>query len=366
MKLGIDVSTYLEELEHGARYFKDGIEIDPLDVFRDNGVEWVRIRLWNNPFSNEGKPYLAGNCDINHFIKLSKLVMSKGYKILLDFHYSDFWADPGKQFPPKAWKGYDICAMESAVYEYTYHSISMALNEGINIGMVQIGNEITNGFLWPLGKLENEDGTRGNYNNFTTLLKAGIRATRELLPNCKIILHLERSNDRAVYQEFFNKMQEYDVDYDIIGASYYPYWHGSIDELMRNFDECKRFGKEIMIMELGYGFTLKGYNVEGKEARLVIDSERIGNDALVKKYPINEQGQAKFIKDVLDNSKAHGVSAVFYWEPLWIPGDGICWASVEGQEYIGESGKSTTNEWANQCLYDYSGNALKALDVFKL
>ncbi len=364
MILGVDVSTYLEELEHGAKYYRDGVEIDPLDEFRANNVEYARIRVWNNPYGENGEPYLAGTCDAHHFVRLAKLMQQKGFKILLDLHYSDFWADPGKQYPPKAWKDYSLDELAVAIYDYTTYVCKLAIREGIDISLVQIGNEITNGILWPIGKLENLDGTRGNYRNFTTLIKEGVRAVRECSPSTGIILHLERSNDKAVYQEFFDNMLAYNVDYDIIGASYYPYWHGTIDELMNNFEALKRFGKDIMIMELGYGFTLKGYSLNGETQRLVIDEERIADDEFTRKYPVSENGQAKFVMDVLERARNQGVKGVFYWEPLWLPGEGVCWASIAGQEYINETGKSTTNEWANQCLFDYQGNILKAFDEF--
>ena len=119
MILGIDVSTYLEELQHGARYFDGDTQIDPLDAFRSNGVDWMRIRIWNDPRSEQGEPYLAGTCDLDHYIKLAKLAKDKGYHILMDLHYSDFWADPGKQFIPKAWQGMGIDELEKAVFAFT-------------------------------------------------------------------------------------------------------------------------------------------------------------------------------------------------------------------------------------------------------
>ncbi len=365
MILGIDVSTYLEELEHGAVYYRDNLPIDPLDAFAANGVNWMRIRIWNDPFSPDGTPYLAGSCDIENYIRLGRLAKEKGYKLLMDLHYSDFWADPGKQFPPKAWVGYDIDALVSAVYEFTKNCLQKACDADVAPEMIQVGNEITNGMLWPLGKLELPDGTRGNYGNFCHLVDAGCRACREITPDAKIVLHLERSNDKAVYQEFFTEMENADIDYDIIGASYYPYWHGTPQELMDNLDQCRRFGKELMVMELGYGFTTKPYLLGGKDQRLVIDADRAYVPGFTEKYPITPQGQAAFIRDFLCAAREHNLDGVFYWEPLWLPGDGICWASEAGQEYIKETGKSTTNEWANQCLFDYNGNLLPAFDCFR-
>ena len=365
MILGIDVSTYLEELEHGAKFYDGNTEIDPLDAFKANGVDYMRIRIWNDPRSPEGAPYLAGTCDLDYYVKLARLAKEKGYKILMDLHYSDFWADPGKQLIPKAWISYGIDEMTEAVYFFTKHCLEVTKSEGVAPEMIQIGNEITNGILWPIGKLEN-DGKRGNYENFCRLIDAGCRACREVLPEAKIVLHLERSNDKAVYKEFFTEMQKANISYDIIGASYYPYWHGTPKELFDNLNACKVFGKEIMIMELGYGFTRKGYMLGGEERRLVIDEERSNIPGFTEKYPITPEGQAAFVRLIVTNAKEKGIGGIFYWEPLWLPGEGICWASEAGQAYIHEEGKSTSNEWANQCLFDYEGKKLPAFDEFKV
>ena len=364
MILGIDASTYLEELEHGAKFYDGDIEIDPLDAFVANGVDYMRIRLWNDPKSPDGDPYLAGNCDINHYVRFAELAKSKGYKILLDFHYSDFLADPGKQFIPKAWAWYNIDEMCDAVYSFTKECLEIALREGVSPDMIQVGNEITNGILWPMGKLE-IDGKRCNYGNFCRLIKAGCAACREVVPGAKLVLHLERSNDKTVYQEFFAEMEKAEVDYDIIGASYYPYWHGTPKELFENLNACRHFGKEIMVTELGYGFTDKAYTLLGEEKRLVIDAERANVPGVTDRYPLTPEGQAEYIRDFLALARENDIGGVFYWEPLWIPGEGICWASEAGQAYIQEEGKSTANEWANQCLFDYNGRKLPAFDEFK-
>ncbi len=365
MILGIDVSTYLEELEHGAKYYDGSREIDPLDAFIDNGVDYMRIRIWNDPKSPDGIPYLAGSCDIDTYVKLGRLAKEKGYKLLMDLHYSDFWADPGKQMIPKAWADYGIDEMEEAVYAFTRSCLEIAVREGVAPTLIQVGNEITNGILWPVGKLE-IDGKRGNYDNFCRLIKAGCRACREVTPEARIILHLERSNDKAVYQEFYNEMNSHGVEYDVIGASYYPYWHGTPSQLMENLNACKHFGKEIMVVELGYGFTDKGYTLHGEERRLVIDAERAVVPGVTDRYPLTPAGQAEYIKDFLVLARKNGIGGVFYWEPLWLPGDGICWASEAGQAYIHEEGKSTSNEWANQCLFNYVGQKNPAFDEFKL
>ena len=364
MILGIDVSTYPEELEHGAKFFDNGAEIDPLEAFSANGVDWMRIRIWNDPFGPNGEPYLGGSCGLENYIRLGRLAKGKGYHLLMDLHYSDFWADPGKQMIPKAWADYGADALAEAVYKFTRHCLEEAVKAGVAPEMVQVGNEITNGMLWPVGRLEDAQGNRGNYETFCRLVLAGCRACREVLPEAKIALHLERSNDNAVYQEFFTEMERAGVDYDVIGASYYPYWHGTPEELFENLADCRRFGKEIMILELGYGFTTEAYRLGEDKQRLVIDAQRAYVPGFTEYYPLTPEGQEAFVRDFLKRAEEEGVEGIFYWEPLWLPGEGICWASEEGQRYICEEGKSTANEWANQCLFDYDGNKLPAFDAF--
>lgn len=367
MILGIDTSTYLEELQNGAKYYVDGKQVDPLDVMHANGVSHMRIRLWNNPHDENGVPYLAGTCDIGNFLTLAKLAQSKGYKILLDFHYSDFWADPAKQFPPKAWKDFSVDQLEQAVYTFTKDVLTTALANGIEISMVQVGNEITNGILWPLGQLTaSQSGVRNGYDNLVKFLNAGIRACREVTPNAKIVLHLERSYDQAVYTEFFTQMQLRNVDFDVIGMSYYPYWHGTFDMFFANANNCKKFGKPIMAAELGYGFTTEGCTIikDGKKQQIALNTMTVDDYGVVNKYPLTPKGQANFIADFLARAEEEGLAGVFYWEPLWLPGENIHWASPEGQGYIHESGKPTANEVANCCLFDYQGNALPSLHAF--
>ena len=363
MILGIDASSYLEVLAHGGKYLDGGAAIDPLDAFLHNGVDYLRIRVWNDPSSPSGEPYLAGSCDIDHYIRLAALAKSKGYRLLMDLHYSDFWADPNKQVLPKAWADYGVDELVEAVYAFTCDCLRRAEAAGVAPDMIQVGNEITNGMLWPLGALRMADGTRGNYGNFCRMVDAGCRACRQIAPEAKIVLHLEKSNDQAVYQEFFSQMQQAGIDYDIIGASYYPYWHGTPEELFANLRACRRFGKEIMVMELAYGFTTEPYLQNGRPCRLVIDEKMANVPGVIERYPLTPEGQAAFIGDFLARAREEGIDGIFYWEPLWLPGEGICWASEAGQAYIREE-KSSENEWANQCLFDYEGNKLPAFDLF--
>ena len=367
MKLGIDVSTYFEEINHGATYYDGDKKVQPLDMFRDNGVQLMRIRLWVNPYDEKGNPYLGGTCDLDNFVRLAKLAQEKGYAVMLDIHYSDFWCDPGKQTIPKAWKGLDLNGLTQKVYEYTKSTLTTAKENGIDIKYIQVGNEITNGMLWPVGELVCEDGSpRTNYQSLRALITAGIKACREIAPDAALVLHLERSYDQELYNEFFSQMT--DIDYDIIGFSYYPYWHGTFEQFFANVDNCKKFGKKLMVVELGYGFTVEDYiKNEHGGAHLVIDATVTEELGFARDYPLTPHGQAEFVKDFLALASAHGVDAVFWWEPLWIPGEGICWASEAAQRYTGATEvKSTRNEWANQCLFDYEGKKLPAFDEFRI
>ena len=366
MKLGIDVSTYFEEIDRGAKYYDGKKEVQPLDMLRANGVEYMRIRVWVDPYDKDGNPYLGGTCDLKNFIRLAKLAQEKGYSVMLDIHYSDFWCDPGKQTIPKAWAHLDLAGLENKVYEYTKSLLFTAAQNGIDIKFIQVGNEITNGMLWPIGKLGEETTPRSNYDSLKRLIRAGVKACREVKPSAALVLHLERSYDQDLYNEFFSRMT--DIDYDIIGFSYYPYWHGTFEQFFANVDNCKKFGKRLMIVEVGYGFTLEDYikNSHGG-AHLVIDASVTEGLGFVKDYPLTPEGQAKFVRDILPLAERHGVEAVMWWEPLWIPGDGICWSSEEAQRYTGATEiKSTRNEWANQCLFDYEGKKLPAFDEFRI
>lgn len=367
MRLGIDVSTYFEEMAAGAKYYDGDKQIDPLKCLRDNGVDCMRIRLWLDPFADDGAPYLGGTTDFNTVIRLTDLASTYGFGVMLDFHFSDFWADPGKQMVPKAWRGKNLDELVSLVGEHVEQTLLALKERNVDIQYIQVGNEITNGTLWPHGRLTGVDGERVGYENLTRLLKAGCASCRKVYPNAQIVLHLEKSYDQVIYNEFFTNMQRFEVDFDVIGFSYYPYWHGTFEQFFANVDMCKKFGKKLVVTELGYAFTLEDYiKTEHGAAKLVVSEDNLDSFAFVKEYPITPQGQADFTRDFLRLAEQHGIETVVWWEPLWLPGEGICWASTAGQDYIGESGKSTRNEWANQCLFDYQGRKLPAFDCFKL
>ena len=369
MILGVDTSTYLEELEAGNKFYFNGKEVDPLERFVSNGVDYMRIRLWHNPYSLDGKKYGAGTCDYDYFKRLAKLAMSKGMKILLDIHYSDFWVDPGKQVLPKAWQNHTYLQIIQDVYDYTKETLVKAKKDGIVISLIQIGNEITNGLLWPYGHLlDNPNGgVRLNYDKVCAFLKAGVKATREECPDCKIIIHLEKVYDTPRYMEYFNELKKYDVDYDIIGASYYPYWHGTFDDLYRTLNLCRdTFKKPIMVMELGYAFTLEDYK-EGCKDHLVIREDTYAQFGFKKEFDFTPEGQAAFVRAFLKRAEEEKLDGIFFWEPLLIPGEGICWGTKAAQEYnVGGFVKEERSDWCNQCFADYKGNLLPAFDAYTL
>lgn len=370
MFLGIDASTQLEVNAKNPHYFYKGQEIEPWKfLFDHNGVKSMRLRLWINPYDENGHRYGGGTVDLPSFIKLAKEAEKIGYSILLDIHYSDFWCDPGKQLLPKAWRGLSLDEVVDKVYEYTVSTIKAIEKEGISLPYIQIGNEITNGMLWPLGKLEDNPngGVRLGYDNLAKILKAGVAGAREAAPNSKLIIHLEKSGDKERHEEFYREITARGVDFDIIGLSYYPYWHGTFDMLFANVTNLQaKFHKPIWIVETGYGFTMAPFVSNGNYGDNLISEKFFEQEGVYQPYPLTLEGQKEFIATLLKKAKEHDIGAIYYWEPLWLPLEGLEWASKEGETYTGETNKPTHNEWANQCLFDYDGNATPALDKYKL
>lgn len=370
---GMDVSTLLEEEACGARYYDHGVEMDLFDILQSYGVNSVRLRLWNDPYDEDGTPYGAGTNDLEKTIALAKRAKSHGMTWLLDFHYSDFWADPGKQIVPKAWRGLDVAGLEKAVYDYTVEVMRRLGQEGVPPDLVQVGNELTNGLLWPTGK-------KPEYDNLARYINAGIRGVRAVDGRIPIMIHLDNGGFNEMYVDWFEHFMERGEPFDIIGLSYYPFWHGTMDQLEFNLrDMARRYGKRLVIAEVSMGFTMEDYrdrerNRSGKSA----DGPASGSDAdelkgmatrpeLVEKleYPMSIQGQADFMRDIMERIKAvPGGAGFYYWEPAWIPVPGCGWANEAALLYTGEKGPGG-NEWANQALFDYDGNALPALEVIR-
>lgn len=359
---GMDLSTLLELERCGAKYYDNGEERDLLAIMKSYDVDTIRIRLWNDPWSETGESYGAGENDLKTSLEIAKRVTAAGFGVLLNFHYSDFWADPGKQIKPKAWADYDVKELEQAVYDYTLESMRTFLDAGVNITMVQVGNELSNGLLWPEGKVP-------NYDNIATFVNAGIRAVRKADAAIPVMIHLDNGGNNALYREWFDNFTKRGEDFEIIGLSYYPFWHGSLQMLNDNMNDiAERYGKDLVIAEVSMGYTMEDY----KNYEKLSDEERKGyatRPALVEKieYPMTKQGQYDFMEDFLNrisHIKGGKGKGFFYWEPAWIPVPGSGWATPASLKYMNDPGPCG-NEWANQALFDYDGNALPTLSLIR-
>ena len=371
---GMDISTLIELENCGAKYYDYGKEGDLFDILKSYGTNAVRIRLWNNPYDAQGRPYGAGTNDTSTMLKLARRAKAHGMDILLDLHYSDFWADPGKQFKPKAWENMDVSQLEQAVYNYTTEVMDICKENGCLPDMVQTGNELSNGMLWPDGQIFDDKtaaslGRTPEYDNLACFTSAGIRAAKTAVPGIKTMIHLDNGGNNELYRRWFDNYIKRGEDFDIIGLSYYPFWHGTLDDLSANMaDIAKRYGKELIVAEVSMGFTMEDY----KDYEKLDDKERKGmatRQELVDKieYPMTKEGQAGFMKDLLDRicKVPGGLGAgFFYWEPGWIPVQGSGWATKESLEYIKDP-HPCGNEWANQALFDYNGNVLPALKLIR-
>lgn len=359
---GMDLSTMWELEQLGAKYYDNKKERDLLDIMRDYDVDTIRLRLWLDPYSEDGKPYGAGNNDLETTLNIAKKVTRAGLHVLLNFHYSDFWTDPQKQIKPKAWASYNANQLEKAVYEYTVSVIERFKREKINLSMVQVGNEVTNGLLWPEGKWP-------NYDNIAKFLNAGIRAVRKVDNEIPIMIHLDQGGNNEVYVKWMDEFLKRAQEFDIIGLSYYPFWHGTLDALRENMNDLSiRYKKDLIVAEVSMGFTLEDY----KEYENLKDHERKGyatKPAVVEnlKYPMTKEGQAQFMREILEiiaqvpEGRGKGF---FYWEPAWLPMPGSGWATKESLAYMKDPGPCG-NEWANQALFDYEGNILPAFEVIR-
>ncbi|MBQ8278536.1 MAG: glycosyl hydrolase 53 family protein [Roseburia sp.] len=346
---GADVSLTDELEERNAVYYLNGEKKDLFEILKECGINMVRLRLWNHPYSEEGEPYGGGCNDLETTIKLAKRVVKNEMQLMLDFHYSDFWADPAKQFKPKAWVALQGEELERVVYEYTKETLLRLKTEELMPAVVQVGNEITNGFLWPDGHVENLE-------QMARLLKEGIRAVREICPDAKIMLHLDFGTNNELYNKWFSDIEPYNLDYDIIGMSYYPYWNGSLDLLVENMNDISsRFDKDVIIAE-----TAIGYTTDNLGCKVAVYSEELEKKTA---FTGTKEGQKQFLETLYGKVKQvknqRGIGVV-YWEPAWLPIPDCAWALPTGCEYMNDKAE-LGNSWGNQALFDADGNANPAL-----
>lgn len=360
---GMDLSSLLEVEACGGKFSDRGTPGDAMEILKGYGMDLVRLRLWNNPYAPDGTPYGAGTSDLARTMLLARRARKLGVDWLLDFHYSDFWADPGKQYPPKAWQDLDAAGLEGAVYDYTRAVMTVLREEDLLPAMVAVGNELSNGLLWPLGKTP-------NYQNIARFVSAGIRAVREVAPQSMVMIHLDNGGNNALYRTWFDSyLDNGGADFDCIGLSYYPFWHGTMADLQANMNDiAPRYHKDLIVAEVSTGFTLEDY--QGYE-KLPAEKRRgpAANAKLAEKvpYPMTPQGQCDFFRDLagalrqVPEGRGRGFIC---WEPAWLPVPGSHWATGAGVEYIHEKGPGG-NEWANQALFDYEGRSLPALETIR-
>lgn len=310
--LGADISLLPNFEQAGAIYKdKDGKTVTVLPFFKENGFNYVRVRLFVNPDPN------SSACqDLAYVTDLCKRAKAQGFQLLLDYHYSDTWADPGKQNKPAAWNNLSTPDLTQKLYDYTKASLETLKSSGVIPEMIQTGNEITPGMLWDDGRVSlwNDPwNTAGHWKSFTDLLKQAVKACREVCPDARIVIHTERSGDAVATKNFYLKMAEYQVDYDVIGLSYYPFWHGSFAEVEKTINMAATCFplKEVMFVEFAYSFNDWGYPADGVTPR---------------PYPSSPEGQASFIGDFITLLKKHNnVTGLFYWYPeeTYSPAGGI-------------------------------------------
>jgi len=349
----------LEQIEkNGGKFYDKGTEQDALKILKESGVNYIRLKLWNDPDGNGG-----GNSDLETIKNLAVRAEELGMKIFLNFHYSDFWADPSLQTKPEAWKDLNYSVLKDAVYNFTYQSLVELQKAGATPDMVQVGNELNNGMLWPEGKIwAKDDEPVGGFAQFAELLQSGLNAVDEFSADkekeIKTVVHLADGGDNDLYRWFFDRLIAKGVsNFDVIGVSYYPYWHGTFAELKNNLNDISgRYNKEVAVVETAYAFTLNNGddldNIVGQDQIDLVDQFDGTDDG---DYPASIQGQTDIVHRVMKivnevpNNKGIGV---FYWEGDWIPVDGAGWKTGKG------------NAWENQAMFDFEGNALPSLNVF--
>ena len=241
--LGADIS-FLPELEYkGIKFNDNGQEKDALQILINHKINYIRLRIFNNPAADSGYSPKLGFCDLEHTKAMAKRVKAAGMKLLLDFHYSDTWADPGKQFKPLAWEGLNFTQLKAAINKYTKEVLLALKNQGTLPDMVQVGNEINHGMIWPEGSSKNMD-------TLSQFLKAGIAGVNEVDPSINIMLHIACGGQNKESRYFLDYMLSHGVTFDIIGQSYYPQWHGTVDNLKDNLtDLAKRYQQDIIVVE---------------------------------------------------------------------------------------------------------------------
>ncbi len=365
--MGMDVSSVIAEEESGVVYYdEDGNEADLFQVLADAGVNYIRVRVWNDPYDENGNGYGGGNNDVEKAVQIGSRAAKYGMKLLVDFHYSDFWADPNKQMVPKEWADFTYEDKQEALYQYTKESLQTIIDGGADVGIVQIGNEINNGLA---GETE--------WDKMTPLLERGSAAVREVAKengqDISIAVHFTDINDYDQTMQRAQTLADAGLDYDIFGVSYYAFWHGTMENLTQVLsDITEKYGKKTAVLETSYAYTLEDGDGFGNS---------VGEDELIEGYAATVQSQANCVRDVIAAAAAGDALGVFYWEGAWIPvgpadavseneklweANGSGWASSYSVKYDPEDAGTYYGgcAWDNQAMFDATGHPLASLDVF--
>ncbi len=357
--MGGDLGMIHEVQARGGVYSRGGVVGDPIEIMGQAGMNLARLRLWVDPYTAAGEPYGGGTNDLATTIATAQRARAAGMDVMVDFHLSDWWADPGTQTVPKAWRSLSYPQLLATVREYTGDVIDQMRSAGVLPDMVQMGNEIPGGVLWDHGRV---GGGVSDFSQLAELLTAGIAGVDDALvpgEDIEIVLHLDHGGDNALYRWWFDEITAHAVPFDIIGLSYYPFWHGSMGALAENLNDISaRYGKDVLIVETAYGWTLG-------------DGDGLGNSFFTAEeatggYPASVAGQTAFLRDLREivrsvpNGRGRGL---IWWEPGWLPVPGAHWGSEAGK-LDNDDGGELSNPWDNQTLFDWNGEALATLDVF--
>jgi arabinogalactan endo-1,4-beta-galactosidase len=336
---GADISFTLQEEAAGTVLFDGGRRLPVERILAAHGGNYARLRVWVDP--------PAGYSDERSVLTLARRAKNAGLKILLAPHYSDFWADLHAQEPPAAWRGADLAASRNLIREYTRDLVRKLAEQGTPIDMIQIGNEIANGILWPLGSIR--DGTAAEWSNFAALLNSAIAGAREGARRrpLRIVLHVDSGGDVGRSRYFFDKLIQAGVtSFDIIGLSYYPYWSGSLAGLRANLHNlAERYGRDVLVVETAYPWTFVG----AKPGDWVSSPAQLPDGASLPATPAGQEQYFSRLRQVLRDVPGHRGLGFLAWEPGWL--------SVEPKP--GEPMPA-----ANQAMFDRHGVALPSFDAF--
>jgi arabinogalactan endo-1,4-beta-galactosidase len=339
--MGADLSYVNVIQEEGGRYLENGELKNPFTIFAKNGTNLVRVRLWHNP---EWQVQQYGSMRYSHLADVEKTIKrakDEGMAVNLDFHYSDEWADPSKQFVPKAWEGLDLSTLSDSIYNYTLNTLNYLKSKNLTPEYVQVGNENNGGMCWPIGRVQN-----GNWSNFAALLQSGIKAVREFSATSdikpKIILHVAQLQNAGWWTE--GVIEKGGVtDFDVIGLSHYFVWSevstmaGVTNTIA---DLVSKYNKEVMIVETAYPWTSSnadGYN------------NIIPGTVGVENFGVSKEGQLEYMKALVQAIIDGGGTGIMYWEPGWIT-----------SPFEDSWGKGSS--WENNAFFDFSGEKLPVME----